>query len=303
MVSGLLASIYIFFPLVGIWANEAQGMMAPPFCSDDGVFRPAVVAPTFNNGQTVGGIQERLNALGLHVFAVNDGSTDQTAHVLEQWARGDPARRVLTHEGNRGKAAALHTGFRSAAAEGFTHAVTIDTDGQLEPEDIPTLLAAAQRRPDCLVIGRRDASAADYPLGSRVGRRLSNLMIFLESGLKVADSQCGLRVYPLALVRAVACRAGHFGFETEIITQAGWAGYGVISRTVACTYAPRPERISHFKPWLDTPRAVRMHARLLVMAARRRWARVMPTQNSGVTAEFQPIGPVLQTRVGADGSR
>ena len=232
------------------------------------VFRPAILAPTYDNGGTLGELLRRLDATGLTVFVINDGSIDRTAEILAAWASAGHDRRrvVLTHPRNRGKAAALRTGFAAAAEAGFTHVVTIDTDGQHQPEDVAPMIETARANPQTLVVGVRDESAADYPARSRVGRRLSNLMIWLESGARVEDSQCGLRVYPLALVNNVRCRAGHFGFETEIVTRAAWAGFDVVGVPVRCIYLPVGQRVSHFKPWIDTFRALAMHGNLLLRA-------------------------------------
>jgi glycosyltransferase involved in cell wall biosynthesis len=230
-------------------------------------FRPIVVAPSYNNVGTLPDILRRITATGLPAILVNDGSTDATAEVLADWQSVDSSHRhVLTHNANCGKAAALRTAFDFAINAGFSHAITIDTDGQLAPEDFPALLDRAAREPDALVIGVRGESTADYPVRSRVGRRVSNLLVWLESGVRVADSQCGLRVYPLQLVSRLQCRAEHFGFETEIITRAGWAGVPVIGEPVSCRYLPSHERVSHFKPWLDSLRAVCMHGRLVTAA-------------------------------------
>ena len=224
-------------------------------------FSPAVVAPTFDNARTLESIVQRVTRLGLHVFVVNDGSTDDTPAVLARLS-ANAAVSVLTHEQNRGKAAALATGFAAAAAAGFTHAITIDTDEQLDPDEIPALLEVARREPRALVIGTRDEAAADYPARSRLGRRISNLLVRLESGLRVSDSQCGFRVYPLDMLREVRCRAGRYGFETEVLTRAAWAQREVREVPVSCSYLPHGQRVSHFRPWLDSFRAVPMHARL-----------------------------------------
>lgn len=226
-----------------------------------------VVMPTYNNAATLGGILDRIHVLGLSMVVVNDGSTDATADLLRRRIAADSSGKlqVCTHPLNRGKAAALRTGFDVAAAHGFTHAITIDTDGQHAPEDIPALLAAAAREPRALVIGTRDESTAGYPSRSRLGRRLSNYFVKLESGIQVDDSQCGLRVYPLNLVTRTTCRAGHFGYETEIITRAGWAGIPVVGLGVSCTYLPPGRRVSHFKPWRDSARGAAMHLRLLTL--------------------------------------
>jgi uncharacterized protein (DUF2062 family) len=109
----------------------------------------------------------------------------------------------------------------------------------------------------------RDVSASDYPAKSRNGRRISNFFIRLESGLRVNDSQCGFRVYPLDLVWMIPCRAGRYGLETEFLTRAAWAGCEVIEVPVSCRYFADTQRISHFRPWRDSFRAVAMHARLV----------------------------------------
>jgi uncharacterized protein (DUF2062 family) len=95
---------------------------------------------------------------------------------------------------------------------------------------------------------------------------MSNLFSRMESGLRVEDSQCGMRVYPLGLVRAVRARSGRYGFETEIVTRAGWAGCPVIEVPVVCRYLPEGERVSHLNPFVDTARAFGMHIRLLARA-------------------------------------
>src|SRR4051794_20824523 len=108
---------------------------------EDFALRPVVVAPTFNNAGTLGDVVGRCVALGLPAIVVNDGSTDGTEDLLREMA-GESVI-VVTHARNRGKAAALQTGFAVACERGFTHAVTIDTDAQLDPEEIPALLEAA----------------------------------------------------------------------------------------------------------------------------------------------------------------
>src|SRR5439155_26580055 len=225
-------------------------------------FSPAIVAPTFDNVRTLGDVVARLARLGLAVIVVNDGSTDATAEVLAELSQQLPIQ-VVTHARNYGKAAALRSGFAVAQAAGHTHAVTIDTDGQLDPADIPALLDAARAAPRALILGTRDETAADYPRRSRTGRRVSNLLERLESGLRISDIQCGVRVYPLGLLKVARCRAGRYGFETEVLTRAAWASCAVVEVPVTCHYASAGEQISHFRPWFDSFRAVGMHARLV----------------------------------------
>ena len=227
--------------------------------------RPVVVAPTYNHIGTLLQVLRKVEAVGLPIIVVNDGSTDATASRLieaaaEAW---QVPFHVVTHEHNQGKAAALHTGFSRAKQLGFTHVATIDTDGQHEASELPLLLAIAAAEPCALVVGERSDQLPGYPRGSLWGRRFSNLGIFLSSGHRISDSQCGLRVYPLALIETVPCKARRYAFETEIITRAVWAGWPVRGVPITSFYAPRQERISHFLTWRDTTRCVLLQLRLL----------------------------------------
>ena len=231
-----------------------------------GEIRPAILMPTYNNAGTLPNIVSRSIALGLPIIVVNDGSIDGTAEWLAKEVIGADEGRlhVVTHSVNRGKAAALQSGFARALELGCTHAVTIDTDGQLDPEEIPLLLEAARTAPEALVLGFRDDRRDDYPARSRIGRRLSNLAIRLECGARVFDSQCGLRAYPLTLHTRVPCRAGRFGYEAEIITRAVWAGYRIVNVPVRCRYLPGSQRVTHFRPWRDSLQGIQIHTRLLL---------------------------------------
>jgi glycosyltransferase involved in cell wall biosynthesis/uncharacterized protein (DUF2062 family) len=230
------------------------------------LIRPVVICPSYNNAGTLADVLTRTSRLGLPILLVNDGCTDSTAEVLRTWQLDHPdgQLQILRHRRNRGKAAALKTGFAAAMKAGYTHAVTIDTDGQHDPERIPVLLELARQNPLAYILGVRDDRHADYPARSRLGRRLSNLFIHLESGLKIADSQCGLRVYPLELVRTVHCRAGRFGYEAEMITRAAWAGCPIVEAPINTRYLPAGQRVSHFRPWRDSILGVLTHLRLML---------------------------------------
>ncbi len=226
-------------------------------------FRPVIVLPTYNNASTLADVARRCMALQLPVYIVNDGSTDDTASILSTLVRTSNVR-VLTHTVNQGKAAAMRTAFARALQDGFSHAVTMDTDGQLEPEQIPMLLDAAARLPTALILGVRKFNIDGYPAANQLGRRIANFFVHLESGIRVHDSQCGLRIYPLGFTATVPVRSGRYGYETEVITRAGWSRTPVIEVPVSCRYFEAEKRISHFRPWVDTYRAIGLHARLIL---------------------------------------
>ena len=229
-------------------------------------FHPVVIAPTFNNARTLTDVLGRIDKIQLPVIVVDDGSTDGTASILIDW-QYTTNHHLISHAQNRGKAAALCTGFSRAAELGFTHAITIDTDGQLDPAEIPNLLNAAMRTPNAFVIGSRDVDALDYPKASRIGRYWANLSVCWESGAQITDSQCGFRVYPLLVMHALRCHAGRYGYETEILTRAAWAGVPIEQTAVSCRYDLPEGRVSHFRPWRDSLAAAQMHIRLFCRSA------------------------------------
>ena len=235
------------------------------------LFSPVVIAPTYNNAGTLAGVLAKLDNLEMNVIVVNDGATDDTARILTDWLSGTADagsssvkrhRSVVTHPVNRGKAIALQTGFRTAIEEGFTHAATIDTDGQLDPAQIPTMLKEAARHPDAMILGRREDMVDNCPSSHRLGWWMSALATRMETGLNVPDSQCGLRIYPLAAVVAAPCLSRRYGFESEFVTRAAWAGFSVREMTVSCLYFPEDEGVSHFRPWRDGVQGFMMHAYL-----------------------------------------
>lgn len=231
--------------------------------ADKARFRPVVVVPTYNNAASLRDVLRRLSALSLPIIIVNDGSTDATAAILaEAQSHASPSHlTVLTHDLNRGKAAALRTAFDAAGDAGFTHAATVDSDGQLDPEEIPELLAAARDCPLALVLGQRDYSVDGLPRTRLAGWYTTSLGVWLETGILVRDTQCGLRVYPLRLFEVVRPGAARFGMESEIIARAVWAGCPIVEVPATCHYFSEGG-VSHFRPWRDGVHQFLMHAKL-----------------------------------------
>jgi uncharacterized protein (DUF2062 family) len=209
-------------------------------------------------------VLDALTAIALPVLVVNDGCTDETGDILVAWSAQSPDDRlIVTHPVNRGKAAALRTGFDFAHQRGFTHALTIDTDGQHDPADAPALLELSRANPEALILGVRARAIDGYPVASRFGRGFRNAMIYLESGLHITDSQSGYRIYPLASILAMPEGAGRYAFETEILVRCGWAHVPVIETEISCVYEVPGGRVTHFRKWRDSAASVGMHARLL----------------------------------------
>jgi glycosyltransferase involved in cell wall biosynthesis len=227
-----------------------------------------VLIPSYNTGAKVYETVREARAQWEPVWVVVDGSDDGTAQELQRMAAADPGLdvRVLPH--NQGKGAAVLHGLRAAQAAGFTHALTMDADGQHPAALIPTFMRASMRRPEIMVLGRPvfDASA---PLLRVRGRRISNGWTNLETlGAGVADSLYGFRVYPIAALVAVMARQPwmrRFDFDTEAVVRLAWRGVKPLNLDAPVKYL-RPEEggVSHFRYGRDNVLLTWMHTRLML---------------------------------------
>jgi len=221
--------------------------------------RFAIVIPAYNHGRQVGGVVEKTLRLGLPVIVVDDGSTDSTPQVLASLS----GVTVIRHKENQGKGASLLTGF-AAALQLADWAITIDADGQHNPEDILSLTQAVPEGQRPLVVGKREGMEhGNVPWTSRWGRRFSNFWVWASCGRWFSDSQSGFRVYPLPEALHLGTRARRYQFEVEILVLAVWRGTPIIEVPVHALYGPVEERVSHFRPWLDFWRNTRTFARLV----------------------------------------
>jgi glycosyltransferase involved in cell wall biosynthesis len=221
--------------------------------------RFSAVIPVFNHEQTVADVVKRAMALDVPVVVVDDGSTDSTFERI----RSIPGLRILRHRFNRGKGAALLTGF-SKAAELADWAITLDADGQHNPDDAKSLMRAIPENLRPIVIGRRTGMQGEgVPWTSRFGRGFSNFWVRMSGGPAVEDSQSGFRIYPLPECMHLDVKARRFQFEVEILAKARWNRIPVIESPVSVSYGEGIPRISHFHPFFDFLRNFGMFSRLI----------------------------------------
>ena len=193
------------------------------------------------------------------MLVVDDGSHDDTAGV----ARAHGAD-VVSHGRNRGKGMALLTGMRTLHALGFTHALTMDGDGQHLAREIPTLLAAAEADPTAIVIGVRRRGDQEVAGINLFGNRFANLCVRSAAGVPLPDTQSGFRVYPLATMLRLPKQGEHFEYESSSIIFAARARVPICSIPVDVYYPPVAERRSHYRKVVDTLRIIRAVAPLLL---------------------------------------
>ena len=208
--------------------------------------RYCVIIPTYNNSGTVSDVVERALKVCPDVIVVNDGSTDNTSAVL---CGLDVT--VLNHEKNKGKGQALKTGLYYASAKGFTHAITLDSDGQHFPEDIPVMMNASKEYPDRLIVGCRNLTSENMPRQNTFANRFSNFWFRLQTAQKLDDTQSGFRIYPLDRLHGMRLVTSKYEAELELMVFAAWNGVTVQGVPVRVWYAPEGERVSHFRPFWD----------------------------------------------------
>ncbi|MBV8325837.1 DUF2062 domain-containing protein [Chryseobacterium sp.] len=208
-----------------------------------------VLIPTYNNEKTLKRVIDGVLYYTESIIVVNDGSTDSTPDILLQY----PQITVITLPENKGKGNGLKTGFRKAKEQGYAYAITIDSDGQHYPDDIPVFVnALIEEKEDVLLIGNRNMSQNGIPKKSSFGNRFSNFWFWFETGIKLEDTQSGYRMYPLHKIPKKYFTP-KFEFEIEIIVRTAWRHVPVKNVPVKVLYDPA-ERVSHFRPFRDFTR-------------------------------------------------
>ena len=227
-----------------------------------------VVIPSYNPGPQVYATVRAARAEWTPVWVVVDGSDDGSREGLERMARDDAGLRVLALERNGGKGAAVLHALRQAAAEGYSHALTMDADGQHPAASIPGFMQASQRAPEAMVLGVPQFDA-DAPALRVQGRRISNWWTNLETlWCGIQDSLFGFRVYPVrALLEIMQAERWmrRFDFDPEAAVRLAWRGVPPLNLPAPVRYL-RPEEggVSHFRYWRDNALLSWMHLRLVL---------------------------------------
>ena len=225
-----------------------------------------VLIPSYNPGRKVLATVRAARAQWTPVWVVIDGSTDGSAGWLAEEAERDPGLRVITMPRNQGKGAAVLHGITLAAQAGFTHALTMDSDGQHPEGLIPSFMATSQAHPDAMVLGK-PVFGPEAPALRVNGRKVSNAWANLETlGMGIGDSLYGFRVYPIPPLMRVMQGTRfmrRFDFDPEAVVRLCWAGVRPINIDAPVRYfTPEEGGVSHFKYLRDNALLSWMHTRL-----------------------------------------
>ena len=227
-----------------------------------------VLIPSYNPGPKVLATVRAARAQWAPVWVVVDGSTDGSAEQLKTLAAGDPGMKVIVLPEHRGKGSAVLEGIEQAAAQGFTHALTMDSDGQHPADLIPAFMAASVAEPQKMVLGK-PVFDDDAPALRVNGRKVSNGWANLETlWMGIGDSLYGFRVYPIApLIKIMRANRfmRRFDFDPEAVVRLCWAGVKPLNIDAPVRYFRADEGgVSHFRYLRDNSLLTWMHTRLFL---------------------------------------
>ena len=226
-----------------------------------------VLIPSYNPGSIVVETVRAARQYWNPVWVVVDGSTDESPALLQDMAQNDDGLRILTLPHNSGKGAAVLHGLQQAKQQGYTHVLTMDSDGQHPATLIPTFMQASQEQPRAMVLGV-PVFAADAPRARVYGRKISNFWAQFETLWHgIGDSLYGFRVYPIApLMRIMQSQhwMRRFDFDPEAAVRMAWAGVPAYNIQAPVRYIDTAQGgVSHFQYLRDNILLTWMHLRLL----------------------------------------
>ena len=217
----------------------------------------AVVIPAYNEEITIYTVARQALEYLENVIVIDDGSTDRTAQVLQ-----DLPLTVLRNDTNCGKAASLWKGFQFLKQQGTTAVVTLDGDGQHNPDDIPRLIEQAEHTPHRIIIGARRRPWTRHTWHRIMANRIADFWVSWAAAHPIADSQSGFRIYPMQLITRINIptnRERSFVFESEVLVEGAKLGFWSLPVPIESEprQAPRP---SYFRPVVDIARITKMIA-------------------------------------------
>ena len=221
-----------------------------------------VIVPTYNNEITLSEVLDSILMFTENIIVVDDGSDHTTAEILQEY----PDIELIRLNKNRGKGIALRKAFKRASELGFRYAISMDSDGQHFADDLPLFMNGLIEDPETLIVGSRNMQNAGAPGKSNFGFKFSNFWYTVCTGIRLPDTQCGFRLYPLEKLKSIWFFGSRFEFETEVLVRAAWRKIKIKSIPVKVYYPAEEERISHFRPFTDFFRISMLNTILVLMA-------------------------------------
>jgi len=217
--------------------------------------KTCILIPGYNESRMIGQVVSEARKIIDDVIVVDDGSRDNTAQI----AQGAGAI-VLKHEVNKGKGAALKTGFQYAIEHKYDAVITMDSDGQHDPSDIPGFFNALEKIGSGIIIGSRMNDISTMPAIRKCTNKLTSFASSLLAHQKIEDSQSGFRLITSDVLQTVKLETDRFETESEILIKASKAGFRITSVPIKTIYG---EEKSKIRPIHDTYRFFKLLFRSL----------------------------------------
>jgi glycosyltransferase involved in cell wall biosynthesis len=227
-------------------------------------FRPAVLIPVYDHELAIGPTLEKVLGYECPVLMVDDGSGESCREVLIALSNENSDRvSLLRLAQNGGKGAAVKAGLNALMADGYSHAIQIDADGQHNISDLPIFLETGKNNLECLVTGYPEFDK-DVPRLRFYSRYLTHIWVWINTlSFTIRDSMCGFRVYPLEAVVKLLDQekcGNRMDFDIEVIVRWCWRGDKIINLPTRVNYPL--DGVSHFDGWKDNLLITLMHTRL-----------------------------------------
>ena len=226
-----------------------------------------LLIPSYNPGNLIISTVQEALAYWQPVWVVSDGSTDGSTKILQKMSETNPHLKVFVLPFNQGKGAAVMEGLRQAKKEGFTHALTMDADGQHPATLIPHFMQISTQNPAAMILGKPvfDDSAPQIRVQ---GRKISNFLANLDTlWMGIGDCLYGFRVYPVVPLLNIMQKhrfMRRFDFDIEAVVRLCWGNIRPINVDAPVKYLNAQEGgVSHFNYWRDNTLLTGMHIRLI----------------------------------------
>jgi len=214
-----------------------------------------IIIPGYNESKMIGQVVMKAYQIINDVIVIDDGSKDNTAQVAQ-----DSGAIVIKHDLNKGKGAALKTGFDYAIKNEYDAVITMDSDGQHDPDDIQGFINTLDRVKSGIIIGSRMSDISTMPAIRKFTNKLTSFLSSIVARQKIDDSQSGYRLITIDVLKSVKLETDRFETESEILIKASKAGFKISSVPIKTIYGEEKSKIN---PMKDTYRFIRLFFRSL----------------------------------------
>lgn len=222
--------------------------------------------PSYNNPHTILKVVSELIETSPNDILIVDDASDEPIEKLLKHLLPHPRIHIIRHTENKGKGMALRSAINWALSRDYTHLISSDADDQHPASEVLKIFQKSLSHPMALIIGNRNMQTDNVPGISHFGRKFSNFWVKYQTNLPIADSQSGLRCYPLFHLQNESFLTKRFDFEIEVLIRLIWKEIQVIEENVAVVYHKGNERVSHFNKFWDNLRITLLNTALIILS-------------------------------------